>query len=107
MWIDEVMMHSPLATSTSTRCEMVIIEYDCPEYLIRREWTLESYCPTSSSIYIPTKIDKESRIFAQYILYLVYEISLAYSTELEEYISVEHYCISDDLDISIVSVSFF
>lgn len=37
--------------------------------------------------------------------YLIDEVSLAYSTKLEEYTSVENDLISDDLDISIVSVS--
>jgi len=116
MWIDEMMMCSPLAPSTSTTCQESIIEQYSTDNFVRCKWTLESYIPASTTIHISTEIDQVSRFYSICVIlteihfdhfsYLIDQISLAYSSELQEDIPMEDNSISSDLDISIVSEGF-
>lgn len=106
-------MTSPLATSPRTTCEESIIE-DVSSYdFIRSEWALESYLPSSTSIHISSEVDKITSIWLykiiirNNILYHIYQVPLPNSSKLEKGISIETNCISINLDISIISESFF
>jgi hypothetical protein len=58
MGIDEMVMCSPLAPRTRTAREEVVIENYSSDDLIRDEWTLESYRPSSLSIHISAEVDE-------------------------------------------------
>ena len=107
MWIDEVVMCSPLSPRSCTAREEVIIEDDCTDDFIRGERTLESNRPPTTTIHVTTEVDEESLISFEYIFDHIDQVSLAYSTEFQKYISVQSYPISYQFDISIVSVSNF
>lgn len=62
MWIDEMMMISPLPFRTSTTREESIIELYSTDDLFGIKRALESHFPSSSTKEIPTEIDEISRV---------------------------------------------
>ena len=128
---------SPLTTCSCTTCEEHIIEDDSSDNFIRSEWTLKSHFPSSMSVHISSEVDKITIIYCvpviltirrihalgtsilnisslsttethiKNIFYHIYEVSLPYSSELEQYISMKDYCLSGNFDISVISISFF
>ena len=111
MWIYEMMMISPLAFRSSTTGETVIFEHDDTDDLLRIEWTLEPYLPSSSPIDISSEIDEISWIRHSDCRILndspdhIDQISLPDSSEFEFDSCMKHNLISIYFYIAIVSCS--
>ena len=103
MWIDEVVMCSPLAPCSCTASEKVINEDECTDNFIRGKRTLESNCPSTTTIQISTEVDEKSRISFEYIFDHIDQVSFAYSAKFQKNISVQTHSISVEFDVSIVS----
>ena len=100
-----MMLVSPLSSRWSTACEKMILERDRPDNFITRKWTLESDFPSSQTIKISSKVDKETIIDMEHIREDIDKIPLPYSTELEKYITSQNHVISFDTYISIIPIS--
>ena len=99
-----MMVSSPLSSCSSTTGEEIIIERDSTDNFIRYEWALKSYFPASFTIEISPEVDKISLMFLEIIFYYVDQIPLPYSSEFETNITMKKCFISEDFDVSIVSV---
>ena len=81
MWIDEMVMYSPLAPRPCTAREEVIIEDECTDDFIRGERTLESNRPPTTTIHVTTEVDEKSLISFEYIFDHIDQVSLTHSSK--------------------------
>ncbi len=103
MGIDEVVMGTPLSPSSGTTSEEVIFEHDRTDHFIGSKWTLESHFPPSLSIDVSSEVDEKTGISYEHIPYLIDQVALPYSSELEHDIRVKDDLISYYFYISIIS----
>jgi hypothetical protein len=75
VWIDEMVMISPLSLRTSATREIVITEFECADDLIRGKWTLESDLPSPDPIEISAKVYEIPDIYPNFVI-LRYEGSM-------------------------------
>jgi hypothetical protein len=108
MWVDEMVVYSPLPTRPRTTSQKIIIERDHTDHFIALERTLEPDLPSSLPIEISSEIYEISYIYSHmsiyFMAYPVDEKSLPYATKLEHHFSMEDDLISRYLDISIVTM---
>lgn len=113
MWIDQVMVISPLSLGTSTTCEKIILEIKNSDHFIQSKGTFKSYFPSSSTIEISPKVDQISRnpssirkILENHLSQNIDEIPLPDSTKFKEDVSMKDDFFSLDFYIAIIPFFF-